>query len=34
LLQPGGGYFFQPMHNIMAGVPLATIVAMFDAVSL
>jgi uroporphyrinogen decarboxylase len=30
--QPGGGYVFQQVHNIMADVPLANIVAMFDAV--
>ena len=30
--QPGGGYVFQQVHNIMADVPPANIVAMFDAV--
>ncbi|MBI3852790.1 MAG: hypothetical protein HY298_21255 [Verrucomicrobia bacterium] len=29
---PGGGYVFQQVHNIMADVPPANIVAMFDAV--
>jgi uroporphyrinogen decarboxylase len=33
LLQPGGGYFFQQVHNIMADEPPANIVAMFDAVN-
>lgn len=30
--KPGGGYVFQQVHNIMADVPPANIVAMFDAV--
>ncbi|MEK7676923.1 MAG: uroporphyrinogen decarboxylase family protein [Verrucomicrobiota bacterium] len=29
---PGGGYVFQQVHNIMADVPPANIVAMYDAV--
>ncbi len=29
---PGGGYVFQQVHNIMADVPAANIVAMFDGV--
>ena len=29
--RPGGGYVFQQVHNIMADVPPANIVAMFDA---
>jgi len=29
---PGGGFVFQQVHNIMADVPPANIVAMFDAV--
>jgi len=29
---PGGGYVFQQVHNIMADVPAANVVAMFDAV--
>jgi uroporphyrinogen decarboxylase len=29
---PGGDYVFQQVHNIMADVPPANIVAMFDAV--
>ena len=29
--KPGGGYIFQQVHNIMADVPPANIVAMFDA---
>jgi len=32
LLAPGGGFVFQQVHNILAGVPPANIVAMFDAV--
>lgn len=31
--RPGGGYVFQQVHNIMADVPAANIVAMFDAVN-
>jgi len=30
--RPGGGYVFQQVHNIMADVPPANIVAMYDAV--
>jgi uroporphyrinogen decarboxylase len=32
VLQPGGGFVFQQVHNIMADVPPENIVAMFDAV--
>lgn len=32
LLQPGGGFIFQQVHNIMANVPAQNIIAMFDAV--
>ena len=28
---PGGGFVFQQVHNILAGVPPANVVAMFDA---
>ncbi len=31
--RPGGGYIFQQVHNLMADVPPANIVAMFDAVN-
>jgi uroporphyrinogen decarboxylase len=31
-LAPGGGFVFQQVHNILAGVPPENIVAMFDAV--
>ena len=31
--RPGGGYVFQQVHNILADVPPANIVAMFDAVN-
>lgn len=31
-LRPGGGFVFQQVHNILANVPPANIVAMFDAV--
>ncbi len=30
-LKPGGGYVFNSVHNIQAGVPAANVVAMFDA---
>ena len=30
-LKPGGGYIFNSVHNIQAGVPAENIVAMFDA---
>jgi uroporphyrinogen decarboxylase len=29
-LKPGGGYVFNSVHNIQAGVPPENIVAMFD----
>ena len=32
LWRPGGGYVFQQVHNILADVPPANVVAMFDAV--
>jgi uroporphyrinogen decarboxylase len=32
LWQPGGGFVFQQVHNILADVPPANIVAMYDAV--
>ncbi|MGA2478406.1 MAG: uroporphyrinogen decarboxylase family protein [Spirochaetia bacterium] len=32
VLAPGGGFVFQQVHNILAGVPPENIVAMFDAV--
>jgi uroporphyrinogen decarboxylase len=32
VLARGGGFVFQQVHNILAGVPPANIVAMFDAV--
>jgi uroporphyrinogen decarboxylase len=31
-LAPGGGFVFQQVHNILAGVPPENIVAMFDAI--
>jgi uroporphyrinogen decarboxylase len=31
--RPGGGYVFQQVHNILADVPPANIIAMFDAVN-
>ncbi len=31
-LAPGGGFVFQQVHNILAGVPAANIAAMFEAV--
>ena len=30
-LMPGGGYVFNPVHNIQAGVPAANIMAMWEA---
>lgn len=33
VLEEGGGYVFQQIHNIMANVPSDNIVAMFDAVA-
>ncbi len=32
ILAPGGGFVFQQVHNVMADVPPANIVAMFDAI--
>jgi len=32
-LSPGGGFVFQQVHNILANVPPANIVAMFDAIN-
>lgn len=32
ILSPGGGFVFQQVHNILAGVPPENIVAMFDAI--
>lgn len=32
IMAPGGGYVFQQVHNILAGVPPENVVAMFDAV--
>ncbi|MEI8121504.1 MAG: uroporphyrinogen decarboxylase family protein [bacterium] len=29
-LAPGGGFVFNPVHNIQAGVPVENIIAMFD----
>jgi uroporphyrinogen decarboxylase len=31
LWRPGGGFVFQQVHNILADVPPANIVAMYDA---
>ncbi len=31
LFGKGGGYVFNPIHNIQAGVPVENILAMFDA---
>ncbi len=31
LLRPGGGFIFQQVHNILADIPPANIVAMFEA---
>jgi uroporphyrinogen-III decarboxylase len=32
IFSPGGGYVFQQVHNIMAGISPENIVAMIDAV--
>jgi uroporphyrinogen decarboxylase len=32
IFAPGGGYVFNPVHNILPDVPPENIVAMFDAV--
>ncbi len=31
VMQPGGGFVFQQVHNIMANVPPENLVAMYDA---
>ena len=33
ILAPGGGYVFQQVHNILAGVPPENVMAMFEAVN-
>jgi uroporphyrinogen decarboxylase len=33
ILEPGGGFVFQQVHNIMADVPTENIIAMFDEVN-
>jgi uroporphyrinogen decarboxylase len=33
ILAPGGGFVFQQVHNILADVPPANVIAMFDAVN-
>ncbi|MHC4640638.1 MAG: uroporphyrinogen decarboxylase family protein [Planctomycetota bacterium] len=33
ILSPGGGFVFQQVHNILANIPPANIVAMFDALN-
>jgi len=33
IMAPGGGYVFQQVHNILAGVPAENVVAMFEAVN-
>ena len=33
ILQPGGGFVFQQVHNIMANVPPENIVSMFDTIA-
>jgi uroporphyrinogen decarboxylase len=32
ILNPGGGFVFQQVHNIMADVPVENILAMFEAI--
>ena len=31
--QPGGGFVFQQVHNVLADVPPENVVAMLDAVN-
>ena len=31
ILNPGGGFVFQPVHNILADMPPRNVIAMFDA---
>jgi len=33
IFAPGGGFVFQQVHNIMADIPPANVVAMFNAVA-
>ena len=33
IMTPGGGFVFQQVHNIMADIPPANVVAMFDAIA-
>jgi uroporphyrinogen decarboxylase len=33
IFQPGGGFVFQQVHNILANVPPENVIAMFDAVA-
>ena len=33
IMSPGSGFVFQQVHNIMADVPPANVVAMFDAIA-
>ena len=33
IMSPGGGFVFQQVHNILAGMPAENIVAMFEAVN-
>jgi uroporphyrinogen decarboxylase len=33
IFMPGGGFVWAPVHNVMADVPPANIVAMLDAAS-
>jgi uroporphyrinogen decarboxylase len=32
-LAPGGGFVFNPVHNIQADVPVENILAMYDALA-
>lgn len=32
ILNQGGGYIFNPIHNVVAGVPVENIIAMYEAV--
>jgi uroporphyrinogen-III decarboxylase len=30
---PGGGFVFNPVHNVQAGIPTANLLALFDAIN-
>ena len=32
ILGPGGGFVFNPIHNVQAGTPIENVLAMYEAV--